>query len=145
MTQINNILGSGLAYPIKFDAGRLKTATGVDSVVSAIIMLLGTRKGVRFFNPDYGSHIQDMVFEPCNSMTGQVAAVFAREDILEWIPRVERITVEYRIQNEQSMIELIIKFVLRNSPYETVMVYPFYLESTQYQTDRIQPTYTTLT
>lgn len=141
---LNPHLGSGLDFPVKYDAGRLEKAEGVQSVFAAIKMLFATRKGVRFMLPEYGSNLQRLLFEPCNYATGQRAAIYAREDILSWIPRVEDVDVEFQIQNEYSLISLVMDIRLRNSTVEMMMTYPFYLESSNWKQRFLEPTYAIL-
>ncbi len=46
---------------------------------------------------------------------------------MQWIPRVERVKIDYNLKNEESIIELIIYFKLIDSPNEETMVHPIYL------------------
>lgn len=137
-------LGSGISFPIKFDAGRIKTADDIHSVVSAIWMLFGTRKGTRFMLPEYGSDLFYLLFEPCSEVTAQMAAIYAYQDIITWIPRVEYVNVTYDIDNDNAAINLRIMFRLRNHPNEVMMIYPFYLESSEFidRPNREEVTYT---
>lgn len=128
MTSLN-YLGRGLKYPITFGAGKLRQAAEIQSVISAVLMLFATPKGRRFMLPEYGSNLYQLLFEPCNEVTAQIAAIYAKEAILEWIPRVEYVSVDAEVYNEQSRVDLNIEIVLVNSANRLMMIYPFYLNN----------------
>jgi phage baseplate assembly protein W len=41
----------------------------LDSVKSSITRILGTRRGERFFRPQFGSRLEDILFEPLDDIT----------------------------------------------------------------------------
>ncbi len=139
---INTLLGSGIQFPVSLDAGKIKTVDEIASVVSAIWLLFGTPKGKRFMLPEYGSNLYSLIFEPCNDTTGEIASIWARNDIEEWIPRVEYVRVRYELDNNNSTIQLEITFKLVNRVNEIMMIYPFYLSSDAYQQRKLDPNYT---
>jgi phage baseplate assembly protein W len=69
--------------------GSTSTVDGDESVRQAILMLLTTRSGERLMRPEYGSHLDRLVFGPNDHTAAGLAIHYVRQAIERWEPRVE--------------------------------------------------------
>jgi len=87
-----DFLGKGLRFPFGFQkrsgGAQVSTTTSADHahIHESILQILGTRPGERFMNPEFGSHIRDLVFEPNDS----VLKGLLRHYIIDAIERFEK-------------------------------------------------------
>lgn len=123
-----NILGTGIKYPFHFENGKLPVAVAEDSVKSAIWFLLSSRKGARFMYPEFGTNIHRLLFEGIRPEVLQLVALYAKEAILEFIPRIRRVETQATPRLDEHRIDLVIQYWVQNSTVPEMMVYPFYLE-----------------
>tara|TARA_R110000824_G_scaffold217131_4_gene403673 strand:- start:3678 stop:4184 length:507 start_codon:yes stop_codon:yes gene_type:complete len=81
----------GIAFPFAdSDSGFfLKTTdTPTEEVKTDLIHLILTRKGSRYFLPDFGTRLYEYIFEPMDSMTFQAIDSELRDVIEKYIPNV---------------------------------------------------------
>ena len=89
----------GIAFPFQdSDSGLfLKTTTTVaEETKTDLIHLILTRKGSRYFLPDFGTRLYEYIFEPLDSTTFQAIDSELRDVIKKYIPNV--IVNEIKIQ-----------------------------------------------
>ncbi len=94
------------------DLGKGFRRTGVELVKKDLLYHLFTRKGDRVMMPDFGTDIQDMVFEPNDPITqnrilGEINAV------IDHYPRIEliRSTLSVDEDNYSITVEILLRFV----------------------------------
>lgn len=68
--------------------GTLALAEGDAAVRQAILLLLSTSPGERVNRPDYGSHLNRLVFAPNDETTAGLAIHYVRQALRRWEPRV---------------------------------------------------------
>jgi len=81
----------GIAFPFQdSDSGFfLKTTdTPAEEIKSDLIHLILTRKGSRYFLPEFGTRLYEYIFEPMDSMTFQAIDSELRDVIEKYIPNV---------------------------------------------------------
>lgn len=87
-----DFLGKGLRFPFAFarrsGGAQVSTITSMDHahIHESILQILGTRPGERFMNPEFGSHVRDLIFEP----NDQVLKGLLRHYITDAIERFEK-------------------------------------------------------
>ena len=69
--------------------GRLAMVDGDDAIRQAIWLLLGTTPGERLMRPDYGSHLNRLLFAPNDQTTAGLAIHYVKQALARWEPRVE--------------------------------------------------------
>lgn len=125
-------LGKGWGFPItKEDELRtvsFNTATYEDSVKQSIHIILGTRPGERVMNPDFGSHLWDITFEPNNQTIFTEIRHKVHKSLTAWEPRitVESIDIETDPQR-QELIKIVITYSINKTNTVHNLVYPFYV------------------
>lgn len=68
---------------------------------SSITMILGTVPGERVGEPEFGSRLHELVFEPADETTVRLAKKYTAEAIARWDPNVEVVAVAPEIvENE---------------------------------------------
>ena len=102
------------------------------SIAQSITMILATTPGERVMRPEYGSRLQELVFQPNDATTAGLAIQYVKEAISRWEPRIRveyvdagpapagfgpaesghdagaflRIAIHYRIRGDLSLHEL---------------------------------------
>ncbi len=96
----------GIAFPFQdSDSGFfLKTTTTVAEETKAdLIHLILTRKGSRYFLPDFGTRLYEYIFEPLDTTTFQAIDSELRDVIQKYIPNI--IVNEIKLQNLEDVRE----------------------------------------
>jgi phage baseplate assembly protein W len=126
---VSDILGSGLAFPMRGDArGNLALARAEDDVREAICIILGTAPGERPMRPEFGCGIHDHVFEAVDAYTLGRLEREIRLALDRWEPRIEVREIDFDVAGAgrgELLIEL--SYVLRATSDPRNLVYPFYL------------------
>ena len=60
-----------------------------DAVLNSVINIISTRKGERIFDPEFGSKIPDLLFEPIDAQTAHDIKISMILAIEKWEPRVK--------------------------------------------------------
>lgn len=127
---VKSFLGTGWKFPIEVDSatGRIRMSSYEENIEESVRIILGTRKGERVMEPEFGSRLHEYAFEEADyttrySMKNEVEHALAR-----WEPRITDIRAEVSDDRiEEGILLIRIQYVIRstNSPYN--LVYPFYL------------------
>ena len=121
-------LGSGWAFPLRPQGGRLRYARHEEDIEQAIQIILMTSPGERPMLPAFGAGLRAFVFEPNTQATQRAIEDAVRRALIDWEPRidVERVSV-VGDEDEPNLLLIQIDYVVRatNSFYNRV--YPFYL------------------
>jgi phage baseplate assembly protein W len=144
-------LGTGWAFPVEstprdpvpapLGQSPLEAATPADpeqialaveerSIRESIAIILGTARGERAMRPTFGCGLNQLVFEPNDSMTAARASLEVRESLVDWEPRIEVLDVRAGadpVVPERLVIELEYRVRTTNNVFN--LVYPFYLRS----------------
>lgn len=121
------ILGKGLAFNFGVDSnGGIKFSSYEKSVEEGIDIILSTKPGERVYNRKFGCLIQDLMFEPNNSETKNLAARYVKYALDMFEKRINVLSVEAQSEDEKS-INIIVNYKLIESNREYNLVYPFYL------------------
>jgi len=125
-----SFLGTGWSFPPEFtDGGRdILLVSGPDDIRQSLEILLGTRLHERILQEDYGSPLQDFLFEETSEgLVNQLKNTLA-EAILYHEPRVELNSIELEADGQQDgLLYILLDYSLPASNTRFNMVYPFYL------------------
>lgn len=118
-------LGTGWAFPIQIDdAGGIRMRTGEDDIREAVGIVLGTRLGERAMRPEFGSGLQDLVFDPNDANLAGRIEFLARKALERWEPRIALKEVRARPAGER--MEIDVRYIVRQTNREDNVVVPFY-------------------
>lgn len=123
-------LGRGWSFPTKFD----RQAKGVlmleeeTDIQSSLHILLSTRLGERVMLPGYGCNMDSLVFETMNLTLLTYMKDLVENAILYHEPRIEldKVVIDTTQQNE-GLLLIEIKYMVRTTNSRYNYVYPFYL------------------
>ncbi len=79
------------------------TPTTEDEIKADLIHLLLTRKGSRYFLPDFGTTLYEYIFEPLDNITFDSIQSEIREQVAKYIPnlKIDNIKVEPALESEE--------------------------------------------
>lgn len=125
-----SFLGVGWKFPIQIDevTGRIKTSSYEEDIAEAIKIIIGTSKGERIMDKNFGCNIKDLIFENFNYNTALKIERCVLDALQEWEPRIINVKVKVSQDTvESSKININISYVVRstNNPYN--LVYPYYI------------------
>ena len=89
-----DFLGKGLKFPFAFQkrsgGAQVSTVTTADHahIHESILQILGTRPGERFMNPEFGSHLKSLVFEPNDSVLKGLIRHYVTDAIEQFEKRI---------------------------------------------------------
>ncbi|MFA6057016.1 MAG: GPW/gp25 family protein [Taibaiella sp.] len=123
-------LGRGWSFPPEFD----RQAKGVvmleeeADIQSSLHILLSTRLGERVMLPGYGCNMDSLVFEAMNLTLLTYMKDLVENAILYHEPRIEldKVVIDNTQQNE-GLLLIEIKYMVRTTNSRYNYVYPFYL------------------
>jgi phage baseplate assembly protein W len=106
-------------------AGRIQMVAGAGAVRQAILLLLETAPGERVMRPDYGCHLQRLLFAPNDETTAGLAIHYVRRAIQRWEPRVEILRLDAQTGNDPGILEIHLDYRVRASQQVASLVYAF--------------------
>lgn len=93
----------GFPYPIvKTSGGFFKSKSGAAQIKSDLLILLLTYPGERVMLPEFGTPLQDLIFEPGDTTLINQARQMIIKAINRWEPRVRIDTIEVKINPPSS-------------------------------------------
>ena len=90
---------SMFANPMNGDIGK---STGATAVKRAIVGILKTNFNERMFQPEFGSNIRALLFEPMNQITEERMKTEIEEAVKRHEPRAQVIGINVEAQEEQN-------------------------------------------
>jgi phage baseplate assembly protein W len=97
-------------------SGMLLRFVNEKAVTRSIRNLIMTNKGERLYQPDIGSDIRSLLFEPISPLTSNLINRFIQQTITRFEPRAKVIRVEAIPQEEQNRYVVTIVYMLINRP-----------------------------
>lgn len=85
------------------------------AVTRSIRNLLQTKHYERPFNPNLGSNLETMLFEPMNPMNASAMESEIRTTIKNWEPRVSLTDVKVYAREDQNAYEISLTYFLENA------------------------------
>lgn len=87
----------------------------VEAVYQSLINILNTPTGVRFFNPEFGSDIEPLLFEPVDDITAMEIRHNLVLAVQRWDPRLELDYNKTQIipSEDQNRYDVLLAFILR--------------------------------
>jgi len=108
---------SMFANPMNGDIGK---STGAAAVKRAIVGILKTNFNERVFQPEFGSNIRALLFEPMNPITEQRIQIEVEEAVKRHEPRAQVIGVIVEGQEEQNryVVKVLFNLSSESEPQE---------------------------
>ncbi len=127
------VIGQGIDFPLRFtnsaQIGTVERSNAGERIKDSIHLILATRIGERVMNPEFGSRLEELVFEPNDEILQRLLAFYTAEAIKRWEKRVElvRVTILDDLK-DQNTVGIYIQYTIRNSHMQGSYVYPFVRE-----------------
>lgn len=127
---MTDILGQGLKFPFQFHrrsgGARISTATSQDQqhIHESIRQILGTRRGERFLQSEFGSRLHELLFEGNDAILQGLLRHEVIDALTRWEPRI--IIEEVVMVPDGHVIHVNIHYRLIASQVPGNLVYPFY-------------------
>ena len=128
-----SFLGKGFAFPFSVnEKGNIALSSEEENIKDSIKIILGTAKGERLMNPEFGCDIHKLVFHPNSPNTAALVNYYVTEALHKWEPRISDVIVDAQPdpERENVMNVRIIYKVIRTNAIDN-LVYPFYLRREQ--------------
>ena len=127
------VVGQGIDFPFRFtysgQVGTIEQSNAGERIKDSIHLILATRSGERPFNPEFGSRLQELVFEPNDEILQRLLSFYTAEALKRWEKRIELVQISIMDNLEdQSTVGIHIEYTIRNSHILGSYVYPFVRE-----------------
>lgn len=124
------IIGRGWAFPPSFsrEGKGSKMVDDIEDIHQSLTILLGTRRGERVMQPEYGCDLHKYVFEPLDDSLCYYLQNLIRIAIVKYEQRIEMLSIDFETTPEAALITYSLIYRIRNSSQEGNFVFPFYLE-----------------
>lgn len=122
----NNLkyLGQNISFPIQLINGNAVIADSKDCIIQSIRRILDTPKGSLFYLPEYGSRLNELIFEHNDEVLKSMLRLFIVESISIWEKRVKFVDVKFELDNDKVNCELLYDIVSTSESLS--FTYPFY-------------------
>lgn len=110
-------------------AGRIEMVSEALSIRQSILMILSTVPGERVMRPNYGCHINRLMFWPNDDTTAGLAIHYVKRAVERWEPRVDLDKVDAQRDPESpSRMNVLLVYRIRSTQQVDRMIFPFDLE-----------------
>lgn len=96
-------------------SGDVNKVTNESAINQALVSLFSTTKGERLFNPNYGSNIKRLLFEPLDTLTAERLADDIKLGIRIWEPRIELTELAITVDHDDSLYKILIEYQILNT------------------------------
>ncbi len=123
-------LGRGLSFPARVDpvTGRFVMCGGEEDIKQAITIILMTRLNERAMLPDFGSDLQNYVFELPDAASMALLQAEVVSALTRWEPRIVDVAADIdtsRIVDGKLLLN--ISYTVRATNNPNNLVFPYYL------------------
>lgn len=128
--EVKAFLGTGWKFPVSVDGagGRIRMSSNEENIKDSVRIIIGTRKGERVMEPEFGCRIWDYSFETMNYTTLHAMKSEVESALIRWEPRITDIQVDISDEKAGEGLLLIhVDYVVRSTNNLYNMVYPFYI------------------
>lgn len=127
MNEKKDFLGRGWRFPVGVSrvSGKLEESAHEDSIAESIKLILGTSRGERVMNPEFGCGLKSYTFAEMSYTTLSEIEGDVKNALVLWEPRI--IDVEVSCHADGAVLYVNISYVVRSTNNPFNLVYPFYL------------------
>ncbi len=121
-------LGQSIKYPLQItEQGRPALSTGFDNIKESVYEILSTPVGSRFQLREYGSRLEELLFEPNDDILIAELEYNILDALDLWEKRIEVTTVVFEQPvNSPSLINCDIQYEILQSNTVDSTIFPFY-------------------
>lgn len=116
------LVGKGLAENDMFtQLGTTRVCTGFEKIVQSVHLILRTPVGTVFFNPEFGSKLPSLLFEPNDFALSDMIKHYAKEALEKWEKRIQVVRLDTEITED--IVYLRVTFNIKGSSSEESYVF----------------------
>lgn len=120
-------LGQGMASPVQVVDGRSALVSGREHIRECLRRLLSEPQGERFFQPDYGCRIKDLLFKPNTEVLKGLLRSVITDAVKQWEKRVRLKRVDFEFpKDEPNRINCVLQYEILPRNEVDSLVFPFY-------------------
>lgn len=127
----DQLLGNGLAVPLRLGPAGLAQSAGQAKVEQSIRVILGTQHGERVMRPAFGANLRALAFAPNNTSTANLARFYVTDALGRWEPRIDVLDVAVTNDNVAAALRIEIRYRLRATGDVRNLVFVLNLEGGQ--------------
>ena len=109
----------GIKFPFRDDtvSGKLFKTDGnsFDDIRSSLHFFITTRKGERWYDPDFGTRLYEFLFEVNDEITANQVTASLKEDIEKYFKQIVIQDIRFD-QSESNVLSIIVEFIFSNTP-----------------------------
>lgn len=127
----NDFLGKGLKFPVSVNnvTGRFEMSSDEEDIKESIYIILMTQKGERLLMPNFGSKINNYVFEVMNETNLTLMANNIKSAIQTYEKRIGNVNVNVEMDKlNKGKLIFDISYIVNKTNEVGNMVFPFYLQ-----------------
>lgn len=127
---VKAFLGTGWKFPITVEgaSGRIQMSSKEENIEDSIKIIIGTRKGERMMEPEFGCKIWEYSFATVDYTTLYTMKNEVEDSLVRWEPRITDIHAEISDEKiEQGLLLIHISYKVRSTNNVYNLVYPFYI------------------
>ena len=117
-------LGTAQQYPLTLVSGKPEIVSGKAVIEGSLRMLLTTPVGSRYFLPEFGCRIEELIFEPTDAILQKLLEVYITEAITKWEKRIRISSISVLTNTDRAVIT--VKYVILPSNEIDSFIYPFF-------------------
>jgi len=126
-----SFLGIGWSFPPTFDAASHSVVMVADEedIAQSLRIILFTSFGERVMLPEFGSNIDNSVFQPVDSSLINTLSEGVRSSVMRFEPRISLHAVN--VSNDESVegrLNIKLEYSIRLTNVRTNIVFPFYFK-----------------
>lgn len=122
---MSDYLGTALKHPLAVVNGAGVIVPGPEAIKQSIRMILMTPVGSRFFLREYGSKLQELLFEQNDTVFVNMVYQYVYDALTYWEKRVQFLDCQVTLQ-ENDAASISITYKILSSNEVDSFVYPFY-------------------
>lgn len=116
-------LGTAIAFPMVVVDGRLLTVSGNQAVEQSVKDILCTQIGEVFFNREYGSDVDENLFELCDEVAANMIELSIAKALDTWEKRVKFVSSETVLDDERVHVTVNYRILGQNELKSTAYTY----------------------
>lgn len=127
----NDFWGKGLKFPVSVNnvTGRFEMSSDEEDIKESIYIILMTQKGERLLMPNFGSKINNYVFEVMNETNLTLMANNIKSAIQTYEKRIGNVNVNVEMDKlNKGKLIFDISYIVNKTNEVGNMVFPFYLQ-----------------
>jgi len=125
-------IGIGPSFPFSFTGqgatNTVASSNGLDKINQSMHIILTTRPGDRIMNPEFGSRLPDLVFEPNDQVLKTLLNIYTADALRRWEKRIIITAVTFPSTDsdvENGIVRIRINYTVRQTNTPGSFVFPF--------------------